>query len=65
MYLYDLTIIDGTNYGDDCTTSLDTCVDDDTECVGGTCQCIDGFSFQSGECGKLMCFLIRDLPNVK
>ncbi|XP_053406285.1 neurogenic locus notch homolog protein 1-like [Mercenaria mercenaria] len=46
--------IDGSCYGtlvtEECTTTLDTCVDKYADCNGTICDCIPGFSWNGSEC---------------
>ncbi|XP_060560578.1 fibropellin-1-like [Ruditapes philippinarum] len=37
----------GTDIGDDCLTTLTTCVDDNAECSSGTCSCSSPFTFNA------------------
>ncbi|XP_060553466.1 neurogenic locus notch homolog protein 1-like, partial [Ruditapes philippinarum] len=40
----------GTHVGDSCTTSLNTCIDDNAGCNGTICDCLPGFTFNGTIC---------------
>ena len=54
IFIYSLNILisDGTRVGDSCTTSLDTCIDDNAGCNGTVCDCLPGFTYNGSICSK-------------
>ena len=50
-----IIILDGTRVTEDCTNTVNTCVDDNAECNGTVCTCLSGYIWNGSICGN--CFI--------